>query len=327
MDPRTRMTFEGMRRLCRASPIRSAWILVIAVLAGTVSSPGAEAARLRILTSFVPLYAFTVNVATNVAEVTNLLPPGVGPHDYQLTPGDVRKINRADVIIMAGLGLDDWLTNAIAKVTTRRPPAILQVGNSLKEHLIEGPVHHHHNHATGESGQDHAPDAPNPHFWLDPKLAASACGLIRDLLVSLEPSRSDLLRKNAADYEQRLLSLDRELQDGLRDVRTRPFLTYHDAFPYFARRYELNLAGVIQDAPDISPSPRRLQELLGLIREKSVRAIFTESQTPKNLVRQIAADAGIAWAELGTLETGPLSPHVYETVMRDNLLIIQRTLK
>ena len=103
-------------------------------------------------------------------------------------------------------------------------------------------------------------------------------------------------------------------------------MTFHDAFPYFTRRYELELVGVIEEVPNVDPSPKYLAKLLEVIRRDQVKAIFTEPQFNPRLARRLAADLGIACAELDVLETGRLAPEFYEQGMRRNTDTLVRTL-
>ena len=132
---------------------------------------------------------------------------------------------------------------------------------------------------------------------------------------------------NAEAYQQRLRALDAELKSTLGQLKRREIVTFHDAFPYFCRRYGLNLVGVIEEVPGSSPSPRYLAELSRAIRENKVNALFVEPQFEMRLARQLAADLGIGVAMLDTLETGRLEPAAYEEGMRANLRELQRTLK
>ena len=125
----------------------------------------------------------------------------------------------------------------------------------------------------------------------------------------------------------RLIALDRKIRADLEPVRNIAFVTYHNAFPYFTRRYGLNLAGVVEQVPEVSPSPRELSALHKTIRGKEVKAIFTEPGETSRLARQIARDSGIKLGELDPLETGELAPTAYEDGMRRNVESLLKALK
>jgi ABC-type Zn uptake system ZnuABC Zn-binding protein ZnuA len=134
-------------------------------------------------------------------------------------------------------------------------------------------------------------------------------------------------KTNAAAYSARLTQLDSDIATQLAPVRDKAFITQHDAFPYFVRRYRLKQVGVIEVTPDVSPSPRYLSDLLKVIREKNVQVIFTDPRASQRLAKQIAKDAKIHAAELDTLESGKLDPQGYEQGMRRNAVTLVRELK
>jgi zinc transport system substrate-binding protein len=109
-------------------------------------------------------------------------------------------------------------------------------------------------------------------------------------------------------------------------VRSKPFITYHDAFPYFVRRYGLQLAGVVEETPDVEPSPRYLARLSQTVREKGVNVIFTEPQFSSKLVQQITRDLHISTGQLDPLETAALTSTSYEEGMRNNARTLQEAL-
>lgn len=291
-------------------------------------APGVEAGKLRVLTSFLPVYCFTANVAGDLAEVENLLPGNVEPHDYQFSRKDLEKLARADVVVINGLGLEKWLEKAIQSSNSRVPKRVVELAAGLGPELItrSGPGsgmpqdHARVGHAAGES-------PPNPHIWLDPRLARHGVTNILLALQAADPAHAAGYAANATNYLARLDQLDAALDRELAPVRGSEMVTYHDAFAYFARRYGLKVAGVIEPVPDLAPSLRYLAALYRAVRTNSaVKVIFTEPPAPSRLARQVAGDLRLPLAELDTLETGSLFPATYERAMRHNADILTRYL-
>lgn len=312
-----------------ASGIFRVWLraaLALCLLLQTAGPRAAETARLKVVTTILPVYCFAANVAGNLADVENLIPGGVGPHDYQLSPGDLKKLSSARIVVANGLGLEQWLEKSIRNsVHPDRPLLRVECATGLSAKLIRNPGGPEL--SGGDHDHEHDKDAPNPHIWLDPRLAAHA---VTNILISFQkadPTNAEGYRRNAEAFIARLEKLTAEYEPKLAKVRTNAFVTFHDAFPYFARRFALNLVGILEKVPDVAPSPRYMGELLALIREKKVRVIFTEPQFPSRLARQIAKDTNIAVAELDTLEAGPLRPAAYEEGMRRNLETIVGVLR
>jgi zinc transport system substrate-binding protein len=280
----------------------------------------AEAKPVRVVTTILPIYCFASAVIGTNGEVQNLLPPNVGPHDYQLSPSDLRKLRDADLIIFNGLGLDNWITKAADK------SRILDLGAGFKKELIklgsdlemEGKHQHGHDHQHGPA---------NPHIWLDPQLAIQCVSNILVTVQKIDPSRSADYAKNAEAYIVRLQKLDAEIAAQLTPVREKPFISQHDAFPYFIRRYQLKQVGVVEVTADVPPSPRYLADLLKVSREKKVQVIFNAPPASARLVKQIARDAKIRTAELNTIESGKVDVSAYEDGMRRNAETLRRELE
>ncbi|MEK7676321.1 MAG: zinc ABC transporter substrate-binding protein [Verrucomicrobiota bacterium] len=284
------------------------------------------------VTSFLPTYCFTVNVAGGLAEVENLLPESISPHDFQLAPKDLRKLSSADLFIINGLSLEAWLDKAIKAISGDKPVTIIEAAAGLRQELIyEAPALNSHQADSVQPARlpsvAEQSTIPNPHFWLDPRLACLAVTNIMAALQKADPPNTAGYARNAASYVAKLEQLDGDIRGALEPLGNKAIVTFHNAFPYFARRYGLRLIGVIEETADVPPSPRYLTALMGAIRENKVRAIFAEPQSSSRLVRQIARDLRISVAELDTLETGPLAPSAYEEGMRRNLKTILQSLR
>ena len=284
------------------------------------STPTSTPKKFHVVTTIFPIYCFASGVIGSEGEVQNLLPANVEPHDYQLSPSDIRKIKQADLVIVNGLGLDNWVMKALEPNKNRR---VISLGSLLnKTNLIdfaadldlEGEHKHGHEHQHG---------AANPHIWLDPQLAIECVNIISNAVAAQNPA----CKTNAEAYVARLKQLDSDIATQLAPVRHKAFITQHDAFPYFVRRYQLKQVGVIEVTPDVSPSPRYLSDLLKVIREKNVPVIFTDPRASQRLAKQIAKDTKIHTADLDTLESGKLDPQGYETGMRRNAATLVRELK
>ena len=280
------------------------------------ASTAEPAGKIKALTSFLPVYCFTANIAGDLAEVENLLPANVGPHDYQFAPRDLRKLSAAQLFVVNGLGMEDWLGKTLKAAKGSKTATVVEAFAGVpKDRLItELP----HIHLPGEHGHHHH-DGPNPHLWLDPTLAAHAVTNILTALQKADPKNAAGYAANATRYVERLQKLDADLAAALAPAKGHRIVTYHHAFPYFTRRYGLDLVGVIEEVPDVEPSPKYLAALLKVMREKEVKVIFTEPQFSPKLAERISRDAKIPVAELDTLETGPLKPTAYEEGLRRNL--------
>ena len=279
----------------------------IAILFFAVALSAAE--RPRVVTSFLPLYCWTANVAGENATVENLLPARAEPHDYAFTPGDARRLGGAGLIVVNGLGLEPWLPKFLRGSPTSND-RVLAIG-------------------TGLGGQRILGDAarPNPHVWLDPQLAAYGVSNLALALQRIDPPRAAAYADNARMYLARLDRLDHDIQQSLAGITNRAIVTYHDAFPYFARRYGLEIAGLVEQVPDVNPTPKHLAQLSRMMRARGLRVIWVPVGGRTRLAERIAADLKVELVELDTLETGALSPSAYEERMRANAAVLQKHLK
>jgi zinc/manganese transport system substrate-binding protein len=298
-------------------------IAIFTMLLCLLASAGGS---VHVVTSFFPVHCWTVNVAGSNAHVESLLPPGGEPHDYAFKVSDARKLARADLVVVNGLGLEVWLPRFLrsAKPKTNR---IVFATAGIDAPLIFGEHHHHHSHHGGHDAFEHEGEQPNEHTWLDPVLAVTGVSNILQALQRADPPKSAAYASNAQAYVTRLHKLDIDLRQMLSHVTNRAIVTYHDAFPYFARRYGLEVAGVVETVPEVNPTPKYLSRLGRVMRERELRVIFVEPGGKTRVAQRIAQDLRVDLAELDTLESGPLTPAAYEERMRQNAAVLQKYLK
>jgi len=288
-------------------------VLVALAFCGLGLAPDVEGRTLRVLTSFLPVYCFTANVAGDLATVENLLPANVEPHDYQFSRKDLQKLSHADLIVVNGVGLESWLSRMFHDAGAH--PKVVEIGAGLGPDLIYA--------GEGRASSLH----PNPHIWLDPRIACHAITNILSALQKADPPNADKYAINANRYVMQLERLDAGLREAMAPVRGAAIVTYHDAFPYFARRYGLNIVGVVEPVPDVEPSLKSLAALYRTIRAKRVQAIFTEPPTASRLARQIGSDLRLPVVELDPLEAGALNTDAYEQAMKNNGRVLLKYLK
>lgn len=300
--------------------LSSAGAMLVLALVGLSLPTLARAGRLKVVTTIRPLYAFTVQVAGQAAEVENLLPPGVGPHNYAFRPSDAVRLHSADVLVVNGLGLETWLQGLLE--AARRPGLIIIDTSAGIEPLPLGEVTTSREVRGGKA--HHAEGRWDPHIWLDPLRAVRQVENIRDGLVSADPANATLYAANAKRAIGRLEALHTDLKAATARFERRELMTLHTAFQYFARRYGLTVVSVIEVAPGKEPTPKFLAHLHRLIDRHDLRVIYTEPQYRLRVADILARDAGVETADLDPGVTGPLGPDAYEAVMRRNLSVLAR---
>jgi ABC-type Zn uptake system ZnuABC Zn-binding protein ZnuA len=307
------------------SSFRDAWFgLVIAVT--LVCQERAAARPLKILTSFVPVYCLAAGVAGELASVENLLPGNVDPHDYQLAPRDLARFAGADLLVINGLALEDWLLKVLGSTRGQHQPVVVELAAGLSTNQLVYDA----DAPWAQLSKGRSPGEkrlPNPHIWLDPQLAQHGVTNICRALQKADPVNADGYARNAAACVNRLRQLDDEFKTAAASFSRRDIVTDHNAFAYLAGRYGLNIVGVVQEVDDVPPSPRQLARLEDVMRQKHIQVIFTSPPIPQREAKQIAFDLAISVATLNTIEIGPLQPSTYEDEMRQNLKTLQQYLR
>jgi ABC-type Zn uptake system ZnuABC Zn-binding protein ZnuA len=271
----------------------------------------AGAGELRILASFLPMYIFTRNVAGDApgVSVDLMLPASLGcPHDYALTPGDMRKIAAADLFIANGYGMEEFLGAPVLKANPRI--RIIETARGVP------PIRE-----TEDGGH-----GINPHTWVSPRNAIVQVRNIEKALSGASPRNAGAFRRNADAYAAKLAVLAGEFETASVRFRNRNIVAFHNVFDYLARDLNLNIVGKIEETPGQEPSAGEVGKLVRAIREKRAAAVFWEPQYPKRLADVVAAEAGVPSRALDPVSTGPTAPSTYEAVMRENLRTLTEVL-
>lgn len=258
-----------------------------------------------VVTSFYPIYGMAVNLLKDVpVTVVNLAAPQVGClHDYTLSTQDMRTLAGCRVFLINGAGMESFLEQVAAQF-----PQLTQVVASQGIELM---------------------DEGNPHLWLDVQAAILMTQNLAAGLCEAFAEHAEMITANQAAYQQRLESLDAELKEGLKDLPSRDIVTFHEAFPYFAKAYGLNVAGVVNREPGDALSPAQLAELVKTLKDLGVPPLFIEPQYPELAAQTLSQETGAKVYTLDPIVTGPLDEGAltaYEEGMRGNMRTLQEAL-
>ncbi len=243
------------------------------------------------------------NVGGDLVAVTSLVPAGADVHTFEPSPADVRGVAAARLLVMNGLGLDDWLRDTIVNAAAKGTP-LVELGVALPGvELLPG----------------EQPGTENPHLWMAVPYAIKYVDRIGAALASIDPAHTADYAAHADSYKTRLSTLDQEVRAQIATIpaQNRRLVTFHDAFPYFAREYGIEIVGVAVEAPGQDPSAAEIAALIRAIKDAGVKAIFSESQFPTQLVDQIARETGATVvAQLYDDSLGDPPVTSYEAVIR-----------
>ena len=255
-------------------------IALAAILALAGCQESAAPAKPQVVATIYPLWELTRQVAGDRADATSLVPPGVEPHDWEPSPRDVSLVQRANVIVHTGTGLDAWAVRLLTSLPARTTVVNGARGLSL---LPQGA-------------------SVDPHVWLDPTLARAQAQTIAEGLAQADPAGQSVYRENAKALAARLDALDEAFAAGLRDCARRDVVTSHAAFAYLTRRYRLTQVAIMGSAPEAEPSPADLAAIVQTARQLHVTDVFFEPLVSPRLAQTLAREIGATTLALDPIE-------------------------
>jgi zinc transport system substrate-binding protein len=276
----------------RPARSRNGFIAALFLIA-TLSAVAAAASRVLVAASIAPLADFVRQVGGDTVEVFTLVPPGASPHTYEIAPRQVVRVAQARVLVLSGVGLEYWATNLVAAAGN---PALQVVDTSLGIRRLDA----------------------NPHIWLDVRQAMVQVRRVSDALITVDPAHAAEYEANTARYLNQLERLDAEIAAEVARWQHHAFIAFHPAWVYFARRYGLEQAAVIEKSPGREPSPAEIAAIVQTARRIGARAIFAEPQFSPKAATTIAEESGARVVFLDPLG-GSLHSQTYVDLMRYNV--------
>lgn len=278
-------------------------VLTLVTGASACASGEAEDASISIVASFYPLAYAAERVGGEAITVINLTPPGVEPHDLELTPEGLELIASADVVVHLSGGFQPAVEKAIEAEATG---VVVDAAGA----------------GSGGSGALGSTD-DDPHIWLDPALYAGIVEVVSIALAEVRTLDAETFAANARQLEADLDDLAEAFRLGLAECATRTMITNHAAFGYLAAAYDLDQQAISGSSPESEPNPERIAELVDLANRTGTTTVFAEDLLPSDAAETLAAEAGLEIAVLSPLE-GLSEAQIaagddYLSVMRRNL--------
>lgn len=266
--------------------------------------------QFHIVTSFYPMYIATANITKGVegVQLTNMTKPQTGClHDYQLTTDDMKTLEKADVFVANGADMESFLDKVIKE---HKNLTVIDASKDIS--LLE------------ENGQ------PNPHVWLDVDNAIKQVENISQQLCDADPNHAEAYKANAAVYIGKLKELQAYMNNELKDISHRDIVTFHEAFPYFAQEFNLNIIKVIEREPGTEPSPQELEDIIKDVNKLPAKVLFTEPQYSPTAAETIARETGAHIYALDPIVTGEANEQAldaYINAMKQNTQTLKEALK
>ncbi len=284
-------------------------LAVMAMAGGCGGGGGSGGGRIKVAASIQPLADLCRQVGGDLVEVELMVPAGASPHTYEPTAAQMRFLSEARLLVLNGLELEGWAADILSKAgnaelvvveTTERLPLSELIpaggeGDDGDDHDEELAHEERGGEGHSEGGhvhEGHSHGAYDPHVWLDPTLAAHQVEAVRDALAEADPERGQAYRDNAAAFLEELKELDAWVRERTDSFGKRSFVAFHSSWVYFARRYGLDMAGVVEEFPGREPSASDIAALLERMKAAGAAVIFAEPQFSPRAAQAVADASG-----------------------------------
>src|SRR5215510_10474356 len=260
--------------------------LLVALFA--LAAPGFAQEQIQVVTTTTDLRSLAEAVGGDRILAVSLIPPNLDAEEYQPKPQDVLRLKQAQLLVRVGLDYDLWLDRLLAQAGR---PEISRGGPTYVDASFAIAVLELRGMSVGP-GDGHAHGSGNPHYWLDPKNAETITANILEALARIDPPNAKTYEANRQAFLARLNAKLTEWESRLSALKGMPIVAYHNSWPYFARRFRLNVIGFIETKPGVPPTPSHLAEIVRDIRARGARIILREPQEPERDVAFVASRAG-----------------------------------
>lgn len=242
-----------------------------------------DSEKIKVVASFYPFYEIAQKIGGNNTIITSVIPMGVEPHDWELTPQQIPGIIEADMIIYNGIGFDSWLgkkeqfRNSFL-VDISKDLQLIKLGQQGSENL--GPI-------------DQLSDPTyvyDSHIWLDPILVKNISKTISNALIKLDPDNIDSYLQNTKNFNRQLDTLDSLIKKSLANCELKDFITFHESFHYFANRYGLTQHAVHGSSPEGEILPQQIITIISLAKDLGIDTIYSEELKDPRLSQTLASE-------------------------------------
>jgi ABC-type Zn uptake system ZnuABC Zn-binding protein ZnuA len=260
--------------------------LLVTLLA--LASPGFGQDRIQVVTTTTDLRSLAEAVGGDRVAAVSLVPPNLDAEEYQPKPQDVLRLKQARLLVRVGLDYDLWLDRLLAQAgrpdISRGGPAYVDASFAIAVLELRG--------MSVGPGDGHAHGSGNPHYWLDPKNAETITANILEALARIDPPNAKTYEANRQAFLARLNAKLTEWESKLSALKGTPIVAYHNSWPYFARRFRLDVIGFIETKPGVPPSPSHLAKIVRDMRARDARVVVREPHEPERDVAFVASRTG-----------------------------------
>lgn len=268
--------------------------------------------KIEVVVSFNPLEEFAKAIGKDKVNVTSIISGSVEPHDFEPKAKDLENINKGQVFVYNGLGMEPWAEKVVKTIENKD---VIIVEASKGGNLIKSSEEEEHGH--GEY---------DPHIWLSLKEAKVEANNIKEALVKADAANKEFYENNYKDFASKLDNIFNEYDKKFKEVKNKNFVTGHEAFAYICRDFNLQQNSVENMFAEGEPSAKKLKELVDYARKNNVKTIFSEGNVSPKVSETLASEVGAKVESIYTLETKEDNKDYLQS-MKDNLEKIYNSLK
>lgn len=299
------------------------FLMSVIFLNGCNWLPTTDDGKLTIVSTIFPLSDIVSRLGGDQVNSVSLIPPGSSEHTYEPTPSDIQTLNSAELVIVIGAGMDDWIKEMMKnsgieenKIVDLSQFVTLEkygpeVKSAVEEDLSTTVV---------------AEGSIDPHYWLSPKRVLEFLDDLKEKMKEKDIDNSGVYESRYENYKQEIEKLDADMTAKISSFSKKDVVTMHDAFGYLTRDYGLNLVAVIEPNAGSEPTPQDLTNLIAKIKELNIKAVYAEPQLSQKAIETISQDAGIQFGKLDPLG-GTEARLTYVSIMKHNLIELTKFLQ
>lgn len=286
-----------------------------------------DSGKLTVMASFYPMYDFAVKIGGDKVAVANMIPAGTEPHDWEPATKDIANLEKADVFVYSGAGMEHW-AEEVLKTLKNQNLTVAEASSGIT--LMKGHEHEEGENQEAES-EEHEHGEFDPHVWLSPANAKIEMENIKDAFVKADPENEAYYQANYETYAGKFDELDKKYKDTLSPLPNKSVVVAHEAFGYLCDAYGLTQMGIEGLSPDSEPDPARMAEVIDFVKENKVKTIFFEDLVSPKVAETIAKETGAKTEVLNPLE-GLTDEQLkngddYFSVMEKNLTVLKEALE
>lgn len=267
--------------------------MISAVACSSGNNTDKDNGKINVYTTVFPIYDFTRNIGKDKININYVVPPGVEPHDYEITPKLMKDIQNADLLIKNGLGLDSFAD----KIKSENKLQIVDASEGIKPLTYDEEQNHEkENHESHNHGQY------DPHVWLNVDLAMKECENIKNALIKADEKNKDFYEKNYNEYIEKLKKLKSNYDENLKDKKNKSIIVSHGAYGYLCDEYKINQTSITGISPNQEPSLSKISEIANYAKKNNIKYILFDGLVNPNVAKTIADEANIKTTVLYSID-------------------------